>query len=115
MQPSFCLIQKLKRSSAENSRRPKTLAVELSLSSLSLLRAVALSLLAVALSLSPRRRRVVVVVTGSQPSLILVPDPDLAKVECLEPILFPCTVYSFMLELGLIRPCLRVRMIEHGC
>ncbi|KAF2571812.1 hypothetical protein F2Q70_00003811 [Brassica cretica] len=48
-----------------------------SLSSPSLLRAVALSLLAVALSLSPRRRRVVVVVTGSQPSLILVPDPDL--------------------------------------
>ncbi|KAF2607559.1 hypothetical protein F2Q68_00043196 [Brassica cretica] len=29
------------------------------------------------LSLSPRRRHVVVVVTGSQPSLILVPDPDL--------------------------------------
>ncbi|CAG7893611.1 unnamed protein product, partial [Brassica rapa] len=30
--PSFCLIQKRKQSSAENSRRPKTLAVELSLS-----------------------------------------------------------------------------------
>ena len=71
--PPFCRSEKLKRSSAENPRRPKTLAVELSLflscavslSSLSLLRAAAFSL-------SPCRRRVVVVVTGSQPSLILV-------------------------------------------
>ncbi|KAF2602427.1 hypothetical protein F2Q70_00026415 [Brassica cretica] len=47
MQPSFCLIQKLKRSSAENSRRPKTLAIELSLSLLSL---------SYAPSLSPHRR-----------------------------------------------------------
>ncbi|KAG5384618.1 hypothetical protein IGI04_036088 [Brassica rapa subsp. trilocularis] len=78
MQPPFCLIQKLKRSSAENSRRPETLAVELSLSllrCLSLSRAMlslslpSLSLLAVACSLSPRRRRVVVVVTRSQSPL----------------------------------------------
>ncbi|KAF3509456.1 hypothetical protein F2Q69_00006606 [Brassica cretica] len=47
MQPPFCLIQKRKRSSTENSRRPETLAVELSLS---LLRRLSLS------SLSPRCR-----------------------------------------------------------
>ncbi|WZZ20999.1 hypothetical protein YC2023_122386 [Brassica napus] len=92
----FCLITNLKRSSAENSRRPKTLAVELSLllscaaslSSLSPARR-SLSLLAVALSLSSpspslsprrrtlslspsRRRREVVVLTRSQPPQILV-------------------------------------------
>ncbi|KAF3574609.1 hypothetical protein F2Q69_00058946 [Brassica cretica] len=49
MQPPFCLIQKRKRSSAGNSRRPETLAVELSIS---LLHRLSLSLL----SLSPRRR-----------------------------------------------------------
>ncbi|KAF2602709.1 hypothetical protein F2Q70_00025641 [Brassica cretica] len=56
MQPPFCLIQKLKRSSAENSRRPEILAVELSLS---LLRRLSLSLLSLSparRSLSPRRR-----------------------------------------------------------
>ncbi|KAF3564100.1 hypothetical protein DY000_02015719 [Brassica cretica] len=49
MQPSFCLIEKLKRSSAENSRRPKTLTV--SSLSLPLLRRLSL------FSLSPPRRR----------------------------------------------------------
>ncbi|KAF2537088.1 hypothetical protein F2Q68_00021072 [Brassica cretica] len=49
MQPSFCLIEKLKRSSAENSRRPKTLTV--SSLSLPLLRCLSL------FSLSPPRRR----------------------------------------------------------
>uniref|UniRef100_A0A0D3DKQ4 Uncharacterized protein n=1 Tax=Brassica oleracea var. oleracea TaxID=109376 RepID=A0A0D3DKQ4_BRAOL len=53
MQPPFCLIQKLKRSSVENSRRPETLAVELSLS---LLRRLSLSLSPRRRSLSPRRR-----------------------------------------------------------
>ncbi|WZZ35090.1 hypothetical protein YC2023_018491 [Brassica napus] len=48
MQPLFCLIQKLKRSSAENSQRLETLAVELSLSLLRLSPARC--------SLSPRRR-----------------------------------------------------------
>nr|VDD09534.1 unnamed protein product [Brassica oleracea] len=85
MQPPFCLIQKLKRSSAENSRRPETLAVELSPSLLRRLSLFSLflprdafSLLAVARSLSPRRRRVMVVVTGSQSPLpcLLFPDPD---------------------------------------
>ncbi|WZZ10388.1 hypothetical protein YC2023_096309 [Brassica napus] len=90
-----CLITNLKRSSAENSWRSKTLAVELSLllscaaslSPLSLSRAsLSLSLLAVtlslslpshALSLSPsRRRREVVVLTRSQPSQSSFPDPD---------------------------------------
>ncbi|WZZ51324.1 hypothetical protein YC2023_051431 [Brassica napus] len=56
MQLPFCLIQKRKRSSAENSRRPETLAVELSLSLLRHLSLSSLSLLAVARSLSPRRR-----------------------------------------------------------
>ncbi|KAF3566845.1 hypothetical protein DY000_02015721 [Brassica cretica] len=52
-------------------------AVSLSLLSLSSSPSLSLSLRRHTLSLSPRRCRVVVVVTGSQPSLILVPDPDL--------------------------------------
>ena len=52
MQPPFCLIQKLKRSSAENSRRPETLAVELSHSLLRRLSLSSLSLSRTTLSLS---------------------------------------------------------------
>ncbi|KAF2600244.1 hypothetical protein F2Q68_00008270 [Brassica cretica] len=64
MQPPFCLIQKLKRSSAENSRRPETLVVELSLSLLRRLSSL-LSLSPARRSLSPRRRSL------SSPSLSL--------------------------------------------
>ncbi|WZY78285.1 LOW QUALITY PROTEIN: hypothetical protein YC2023_024669 [Brassica napus] len=71
----FCLITNLKRSSAENSQRPKTLAVELSpllscaasLSSLSLPR--------VALSLSPRRHPLSLLAVARSLSLSLSPAP----------------------------------------
>ncbi|WZZ32257.1 hypothetical protein YC2023_015658 [Brassica napus] len=99
MQPLFCLIQKLKRSSAENSRTPETLVVELSLSLLRCLSSLLslsparhslsprrLSLSPARRSLSPRRRTLSLSspapcgggVTGSQSPLpfLLFPDPD---------------------------------------
>ncbi|KAF3523118.1 hypothetical protein F2Q69_00050431 [Brassica cretica] len=121
---------KLKRSSAENSRRPKTLAVELSLSP-------APSLSSLSSLPPPRRCRVVVVVVAadwwwwSDLAALLFPCSRYVQISSplslvsrsgsrsrlrwsvLNPTFSHDSVYSFMLELGLSSPCLRARLIEH--
>ncbi|WZZ85063.1 hypothetical protein YC2023_113642 [Brassica napus] len=71
----FCLITNLKRSSAENSRRPKTLAVELSLLLSCAASLSSLSLPRVALSLSPRRHPLSLLAVARSLSLSLSPAP----------------------------------------
>ncbi|KAF3583183.1 hypothetical protein F2Q69_00028651 [Brassica cretica] len=106
MQPFFSLIQKLKRSSAENSRRPETLAVKLSLS---LLRRLSLSLLSLSratLSLSSPAP------CGGGGDRISISSPlslvsrsgsrSRLRWSVSNPTFFHDSVYSYMLELGVI-------------